>query len=117
MATNTHRTQMNHQQMRRVLEYLGFWTHERPGRLVRKGPSKDCNPFPGLFLNERARLAYFTLKPIGGNIQLPRGRCPDLALWVELAPHQVGPKQSTGGRRNYAPRDGQECEAVREFLC
>ena len=109
---------MNRQQMRQVLECLGFWTHEhRTGWPVRSGPSKDTTLFPGLFLNAYNGLAYFTMKPseVKG-IQLPRGRWPAPDLWVELALMEVGSKQRTGGRRNYAPRDGRECEAVRQFL-
>ncbi len=110
-------TQMNRQQMRQVLNCLGFWAHKhRTGWTIRNGPSRNTPPFPGLHLNEYHRRAYVTQKPIYGSIQWPHGKPPDPDLWVELDPIAVGSLQRRGGRCNYTPKDGRECEAVWEFL-
>lgn len=117
MTTNLSRTQMDREQMRQVLKGLDFWAHEHStGWAVRSGPSCDTTPFDGLYLNEYRRRAYFTLRPIKGNIQWPKGRRPDPDLWVELDHSAVRSLHRRDGRRNYAPRDGLECTAVRQFL-
>ena len=117
MTTNLSPTQMNRQRMRQVLKGLGFWAHKHStGWTIRSGPRPDTTPFDGLYLNEYHRRAYFTLKPINRRIKWPQDKLPAPGLWVELDSIAVGSLQRRDGRRNYAPRDGLEREAVRQFL-
>ena len=110
-------TRKDYQQMRQVLKDLGFWAHKhRAGWTIRSGPCRDTAPFPGLYLNKYQGRVYVTQKPIDGCIKWPHGKPPDPDLWVELDPIAVGSLQRRGGRRNYAPRNGMEREAVWEFL-
>lgn len=96
----------------------GLWVDERssgPRPTLRRGSHRDTPPFDGLYLNERRR-AYFTLRPVKGNVKWPRGRPPDSNLWV-VPFAAVHPLHQQGERVNCTPKDGLEREAVWQFLC
>ena len=76
---------------------------------MRCGASRDDTSIRGLYMNEWDGRAYFTM------LRICPFRCKiDPNLWC--TPRSVNPKDQDGGRKNYTPKAGQECTALKQLL-
>ena len=103
-------TRMTYQEMLVLVIDLGCWAPERSRGwrpTLRKGSDRSGPPFRGLYMNENEGRAYFTMLPICGLE-------PTSDLWCR-EPDYVSAKHRNN-RRNVAPRDGVEQQALKQLL-